>query len=31
MTWNEPLETGGFLIGKEVQIFIDAEADLSDG
>jgi len=29
LTWNEPLESGGILVGKEVQIFIDIEADLT--
>jgi polyisoprenoid-binding protein YceI len=31
ITWNEPVENGGFLVGKQVHISIDAEADLSDG
>jgi len=26
--WNEPMENGGFLAGKDAQIFIDLEADL---
>ncbi len=30
MTWNQPIESGGFVVGKQVKIFIDAEADLSD-
>jgi len=30
MTWNEPMGNGGFLVGKEVRVFIDAEADLLD-
>lgn len=25
LTWNQPLETGGWLVGKEVEIFIDVE------
>jgi polyisoprenoid-binding protein YceI len=29
LTWNETLESGGILVGKEVQIYIDIEADLS--
>lgn len=28
--WNEPLENGGFLVGKQAHVFIDAEADLSN-
>ena len=31
ITWNEPIENGGFVVGKQVHISIDAEADLSDG
>ena len=31
ITWNEPIEKGGFVVGKQVHILIDAEADLSDG
>ncbi len=30
LTWNEPLENGGFVVGKQAHVFIDAEADLSD-
>lgn len=30
MTWNEPMEGGGVIVGKEVQITLDAEADLAD-
>jgi polyisoprenoid-binding protein YceI len=30
LTWNEPLESGGVLVGKEVQVLIDVEADLAD-
>jgi polyisoprenoid-binding protein YceI len=26
LTWNAPLEAGGWLVGKEVQIEIEAEA-----
>jgi polyisoprenoid-binding protein YceI len=29
LMWNEPLESGGFLVGRDVQIFIDGEADLA--
>ena len=29
LTWNEPIENGGFVVGKQVHVFIDAEADLS--
>lgn len=31
MTWNVPLDNGGLMVGKDVQITIDVEADLSDG
>jgi polyisoprenoid-binding protein YceI len=30
LKWNEPLESGGLLVGKDVQIFIDVEVDLAD-
>lgn len=30
MTWNEPLENGGFMVGKEVEISVDLEADLTE-
>jgi polyisoprenoid-binding protein YceI len=30
LIWNEPLESGGVLLGRDVQIFIDIEADLAD-
>lgn len=30
LKWNEPLESGGVLVGKDVQIFIDVEVDLAD-
>ena len=30
MIWNEPLENGGFVVGKQAHIFIDTEADLSN-
>jgi polyisoprenoid-binding protein YceI len=30
LTWNEALESGGIMVGKEVEIFIDIEADLAD-
>ena len=26
LTWNEALETGGFLVGDEVKISLDVEA-----
>jgi polyisoprenoid-binding protein YceI len=29
LTWNEALESGGVMVGKEVEIFIDIEADLA--
>jgi polyisoprenoid-binding protein YceI len=28
ITWNVPLESGGVMVGKEIHITIDAEADL---
>ncbi len=31
LMWNEALEGGGIMVGKEVQIFIDIEADLTAG
>jgi len=30
MPWNEPLESGGFMVGKEVTVSVDIEADLSE-
>lgn len=30
MRWNEAMDGGGVMIGKEVQIFIDIEADLTE-
>ena len=30
MSWNEPLENGGFMVGKEVEISVDLEADLTE-
>jgi polyisoprenoid-binding protein YceI len=30
LTWNEALESGGIMVGKEVEVFIDIEADLAD-
>lgn len=30
LTWNQPLENGGFMVGKDVQLFIDIEADLEE-
>lgn len=29
MKWNVPMENGGVMVGKEVRIFLDLEADLS--
>ena len=31
LMWNEALESGGIMVGKEVQILIDIEADLATG
>jgi polyisoprenoid-binding protein YceI len=31
LLWNVALESGGVMIGKDVRILIDIEADLSDG
>ncbi|MEW6109418.1 MAG: YceI family protein [Nitrospirota bacterium] len=28
ITWNQPMENGGFMVGKEVRISLDIEADL---
>lgn len=30
MTWNEPLENGGFMVGKEVEVSVNLEADLTE-
>jgi polyisoprenoid-binding protein YceI len=30
MKWNEPLESGGFMVGKEVEVSVDIEADLTE-
>lgn len=30
MTWNQALEAGGFLVGKEINLQIDAELDRPD-
>ncbi len=30
MTWNEPVESGGFMVGKDVELSVDIEADLAD-
>ncbi|HDZ62454.1 MAG TPA: polyisoprenoid-binding protein [Nitrospirae bacterium] len=30
MTWNEPVENGGFMVGKDVELSVDIEADLAD-
>jgi polyisoprenoid-binding protein YceI len=29
MKWNEPMERGGFMVGKDVQITLEVEADLT--
>ncbi|MFH0933176.1 MAG: YceI family protein [Nitrospirota bacterium] len=29
MAWNEHMESGGFMVGKDVQITLEAEADLT--
>lgn len=29
LTWNMPLETGGFLVGKKIKLFVDTEATLN--
>lgn len=29
LTWNMALETGGFLVGKKIKLFIDTEATLA--
>ena len=28
MRWNEPMEKGGFMVGKDVKVSVDIEADL---
>jgi polyisoprenoid-binding protein YceI len=30
MTWNEPIENGGFMVGNEVEVSVDIEADLTE-
>lgn len=30
ITWNEPVENGGYMVGKDVTIFIDLEADKAE-
>jgi polyisoprenoid-binding protein YceI len=30
ITWNVPLEGGGLMVGKEVQLSVDIEADLTE-
>ena len=30
MVWNEPLPNGGFMVGKEVEVSVDIEADLTE-
>lgn len=29
ITWNQPLEKGGFMVGKDVEVSIDIEGDLT--
>lgn len=31
ITWNETMEGGGLIVSKEVRIYLDIEADLSEG
>ena len=31
LTWNVDLESGGVMVGREVQIFLEIEADLKNG
>ena len=28
LTWNEPMGNGGFMVGKEVEVAMNIEADL---
>ena len=28
INWNEPLEDGGFMVGKDVEVSVSLEADL---
>jgi polyisoprenoid-binding protein YceI len=30
MTWNEPVEKGGFMVNKDVEISVNLEADLAE-
>lgn len=30
MTWNEPMEKGGLMLGREAELTIDIEADLAE-
>ncbi len=30
MKWNEPMEKGGFMVGKDVEVSVDLEADLAE-
>jgi polyisoprenoid-binding protein YceI len=30
INWNEAMESGGFIVGKDVEITVDVEADLGD-
>lgn len=29
ISWNQPMENGGYMVGKDVHIFMDIEADLA--
>lgn len=31
ITWNQAMEAGGVMVGREVELFIDLEADRADG
>jgi polyisoprenoid-binding protein YceI len=28
ITWNQPMADNGIMVGREIQLFIDIEADL---
>ena len=30
ITWNQPMEKGGFMVGKDVEVSMDIEADLTE-
>ena len=30
LTWNEPMENSGFMVGRDVRIFVELEADLAE-